>query len=238
MKIALVDQRVPKEAQNRLLALGYYVISMPPDKRLSAPVASHPDMLVFYHNGTLIASAEYCEAHPYVFEDISRFSQGIKMIFTEDKIEESYPCDARFNASVVGNSIFYKEDSVSDSIKNYIKSAGLTAYHTKQGYPACTSLSLADNTVITADKGLAETMKSAGIEVTLIENGDITLSPYEYGFIGGASGKDGKRLFFIGDILRHRSKEKIISAAKANGLEIISLYSGELLDLGRIIFIE
>ena len=34
-------------------------------------------------------------------------------------------------------------------------------------------------------------------ENNLIENGDISLPPYEYGFIGGASGKDGKRLFFI-----------------------------------------
>lgn len=238
MKIALVDTRMPKEAQNRLTALGYYVISMPPDKRLSAPVASHPDMLVFYHNTTLIASADYCEEHPFVFEDISRFSKNIKIIFTEDKIGESYPHDAKFNAAVIGNKIFYKEDSVSESITGYAKATGLAAYHTKQGYPACTTLPLSDSAAISADRGIAETMSDAGIEVTLIENGDISLPPYEYGFIGGASGKDGKRLFFIGDISRHRSKEKIISEAEANGLEIISLYSGELLDLGRIIFIE
>ncbi len=237
MKLALVDERMPKEAKNRLSALGYYVISMPADKRLSAPVASHPDMLVFYHNGTLIASADYCEAHPFVFEDISRFTD-CKMIFTEDEIKASYPHDACFNASVVGNRIFYKEDSISENIKEYARSVGLAAYKTKQGYPACTSLALSDTRVITADRGFGDTMRGAGLEVTLIENGDISLPPYEYGFIGGASGKDGKRLFFIGDISRHQSKEKIISSAKDNGLEIISLYRGELLDLGRIIFIE
>ena len=72
----------------------------------------------------------------------------------------------------------------------------------------------------------------------IIENGDISLPPYEYGFIGGAAGVYKNEVYFLGDISLHRSAKKICDAIRAEGFEPVSLSSEPLSDLGRILFID
>ena len=238
MKICIVDERMPAEAKRRLTIDGFYIIEAKGSKKLPAPLSSHPDMLFFYHNKTLISSAEYCDEYPFIFEDISRLIPGLTIKLTGDVFGNEYPRDAIFNALLMGDKLFLKEDSASPAIKEYAEKAGLRLYKTKQGYPACTTLALSKNAAITADEGMAKVLNTAGIDVTLVENGDISLPPYEYGFIGGASGVFRDKLYFIGDVTRHRDSEKIIAAAKRQNLTPISLGNFPLTDLGRIIFIE
>ena len=77
-----------------------------------------------------------------------------------------------------------------------------------------------------------------GIDVTVIENGDIALPPHKYGFIGGAAGVFGKEIFFLGDYRTHRSADLIESAILNAGFTPIALSDEPLSDLGRIIFLE
>lgn len=235
--ICLVDERISTACERALLKRGLHVIKMPRCEGLSAPIASHPDMLLFLHNGHLISSADYCERYPYVFSDIRELGENISMTFTEDIQKKEYPLDAIFNALTVGNYIFYKEDAISPAIKEYAMSAHLTAIPTKQGYPACTTLAFG-MAAITADLGMAKVMREVGIKVTLIENGGISLPPYEYGFIGGAAGVFGKEVFFLGDLDTHPSCELIKKAILDEGYAPISLSDESLCDLGRILFIE
>ena len=120
----------------------------------------------------------------------------------------------------------------------YAKAAGLEINNTKQGYPACTTLALSNSSAISADEGMARVLSQNGINVTLINNGDISLPPYEYGFIGGASGVYRDKLYFIGDYKLHRDAEKIENSIKEVNLTPLSLGAFPLLDLGRIIFID
>ena len=238
MRICIVDERMPSEAKRRLTLEGFYIIEAKPDKRLPSPLSSHPDMLFFFHEKTLISSAEYCEDYPFIFEDLSRLIPGLTIKLTGDVFGKKYPSDAIFNALVIGDKIFLKEDSASESVIAYAKERGLKICKTKQGYPACTTLALTKNSAITADEGIKKALTAEGIDVTLIENGDISLPPYEYGFIGGASGVYKDKLYFIGDVELHRDGEKIKEAAKSHGLTPISLGAFPLCDLGKIIFIE
>ena len=238
MKIAIVDERMPSEAKRKLALLGFYTVDVPMAKTLPAALSAHPDMIFFVHGKNIISSAEYCDAAPYVFEDITRLIPGVSLTLTSDKFENEYPYDAIFNALVIGNKIFLKKDSVSRAVLEYAEARGLEVCPTKQGYPACTTLALSDKHAITADEGMARTLRERGLEVTLIRNGDISLPPYEYGFIGGASGVYADKLYFIGDYRLHRDAEKIEAAANAAGLTPISLTTLPLADFGRIIFID
>ena len=238
MKICIVDERMPEQAKRKLTLDGFYIIEAVGAKGLPTPLSSHPDMLLFAHEKTLISSAEYCDEAPYFFEDISRLLPGISLKLTAEGFKKEYPYDAIFNALVIGDKIFLKEDSVSLAVKEYAKDNGLELYKVKQGYPACTTLALSDSHAVTADEGMAVTLRAAGIKVTLIKNGGISLPPYEYGFIGGASGIYKDRLYFIGDLKTHPDHEKIEAAAREENLTPISLAEGALIDLGRIIFIE
>ena len=237
MICALVDERIDKESEVALLKRGFRVIRLPASNSLGAAVASHPDMLLFYYKNRIISSAEYCDRAPYVFSDIRELLPSVNITLTSDSFHKDYPRDAIFNALPIGKHLFCKADSVSRALLDYAAEAGLRVVHTRQGYPACTTLAFG-NSAITADAGMARALTERGIKVTLISPGGIELPPYEYGFIGGAAGVYGNTVYFIGNLDTHPDAARIRSAIEAEGFSIASLSDGPLRDLGRIIFVD
>ena len=235
--IALVDERLGPLEERALMLGGATVIRLPRSRYLSEAVCSHPDMLLFYNRGHIITSADWFEESPWALTDVYELVRGIRITCTGEIHGRDYPYDAIFNALVLGEYIFYKEDTVSEAIKKHAAKNGLKPVPVKQGYPACTSLAFGGS-MITADEGMADAARRVGIKVTLIENGDILLPPYEYGFIGGAAGVYRDNVYFIGNIERHRDFRRIDEAIRAEGYTPVSLSDGPLRDLGRIIFID
>lgn len=237
MKCAIVDYRISEAAERSLLCSGFKIIKMPPSKMLSEAVCAHPDMLLFKDSDTIIASSAYCESCPDPFTDIREYAPSVKIHFSADEHSPTYPRDAIFNALVIGDKIFLKTDTASRAVIDYAEKRGLRIVHTNQGYPACTVLSFG-NSAITRDKGMAKILEREGISVTLLSCDDILLPPHEYGFIGGACGVHGKKVYFIGNLDSHRDKDIIKEAILNEGFEPISLSEEPLRDLGRIIFID
>ena len=240
IKIAIVDSRISAEAERKLTLSGYRVLTLPPFSKLSEAVASHPDMLIRKIGNEYISYADYCDEASYVFSDLSVFSvgTGARFTFTEDKVAPTYPSDVGLNALEIGRKLFCRVASASKNMLDSAQRTGLEIVNVNQGYPACTVLKLNDSAAITADVGMAKILEKHGIRVTLIEQGDISLPPHEYGFIGGAGEAKEDKLFFFGDPMLHRDGEKIIAAAKAEGLRVVPLFSGMLCDLGGILFTE
>ena len=240
IKIAIVDSRISAEAERKLMLYGYRVLTLPPFSRLSEAVASHPDMLIKRIGNEYISYADYCEEASYVFSDLSLMCRGadVRFSFTSDEVAPTYPNDVGLNALEIGGKLFCRTDSASELMLRSAKAQGLEIVSVKQGYPACTVLKLNEEAAITSDKGMARALEEHGIRVTLIEPGDISLPPHEYGFIGGAGEGDGGKLFFFGDPLTHRDGEKIIKAAEKEGLRVVTLSDGMLSDLGGILFAE
>ena len=238
MAIAIVDSRISDKCERALMLRGFTVIKTPPSRRLGAAVASHPDMLMFKCGGEIITSADYCDEAAYVFSDIREWCQDVRITFTDDVFEPEYPKDAIFNALVCGERIYCREASISPAVLEYAKENGLSITDVKQGYPACTVLCLSDDICVTADEGMARALRECGVTVYVIKNGDVTLPPYEYGFIGGAAGVYNGSAYFLGDLDTHRSASIIKEACEAARVTPVSLSDEPLADLGRIIFID
>jgi hypothetical protein len=96
---------------------------------------------------------------------------------------------------------------------------------------------LNEDNAITADPGIYKKLTSLGINTLLIKCGGISLPPYEYGFIGGASGVDGDTVFFLGNLDLHPSANEIKDFIMGLGMRVISLSDEPLSDLGGLIFI-
>ena len=239
-KICLVDQRIPTEAERRLSLLGFEVLTLPPHPALSEAVASHTDMLLRPLGNEIISTADYCDVAPYIFTDLFDAIRGSEksIYFTDDRLSGEYPRDCALNVLLIGEYLFAKTDTCSSHIIEKAKAMGLSTVPVKQGYPACTVLCLDDSHAITADRGMANAMRSVGITVYEIKNGDIELPPHEYGFIGGCAGVYNGRVYFIGDPETHPSWEVIRQACEECGLSTVSLCGGRLHDLGGIIFID
>lgn len=238
MAVAIVDSRISERCERALMLRGFTVIKTPPSKKLGRAVCSHPDILMFKYGNEIITSADYCDEAAYVFSDIREMCPGVKISFTDECFAKEYPKDAIFNALVSGGKIYCRSASVSPAVTELAKRCGLDVVDVRQGYPACTVLSLGNGVSVTADNGMARALRENGEQVFVIENGDITLPPHEYGFIGGAAGVFGGVAYFLGDLDSHRSANVIKDACKAAKVAPVSLSDEALADLGRIIFID
>ena len=234
MKILIVDNRITEKCERTLIKEGFYLIKLPADTSLGEAVASHPDTVMFYADGEIITTADYCDRAAYIFSDLRELVPNIRISFTDDKRSNRYPEDCVMNALVIGRRIFCKSDSVSSAIINFAKRKGYEVIHTNQGYPACSVLAFGKS-AITADKGIGEVLKKSDVNVTLINEGGISLPPYEYGFIGGASGVVGRKIYFFGCLERHPDCERIRAAIESEGFIPVSLSDEALSDFGGII---
>lgn len=231
--IALTDARIDEEAASRLSAEGFCVFRLPAIDRLEPAIASHTDILTFKLRDKIFFSREYFEKH--LLDNCPLDSA--KIIITDECQGGGYPKNAIFNGLLMGNKLFCKSDTFSGEILDCVKNHSIDVIHVNQGYPACTVLKISESAVITADLGMEKALVNEGISVLRIDNGDIMLPPYEYGFIGGAGAVFNDTVYFFGDITTHRNAEIILDFIKANGKKALSLSKGPLRDLGGIVFI-
>ena len=236
MKIAIVDSRISMECERGLSKEGFYLLKLSPDSSLGEAVCSHPDTVLFCSHGELFTTADYCEVAIPLFSDIREYKPEIKINFTSDIRSSVYPQDCVMNALVIGDRLFCKADSVSPSIIDFAHRHSMKICPVNQGYPACTTL-VFGNSAITADKGMAQALRREGVTVTEVSQGGISLPPYEYGFIGGASGVYNNKVYFFGDLSTHPDGERIRRAIEDEGYTPLSLSAEPLADMGGIIFL-
>ena len=91
--------------------------------------------------------------------------------------------------------------------------------------------------VITSDGGIFESLRDL-IPIYKIDHGQIKLQNFNYGFIGGASGVLGKKIFFTGDLSHHSSYEEILKIINEYDYEIEILSKDPIEDYGTIFFIK
>ena len=241
VKVAIVDERLPQNMEDELSSRGFSVIKLPASKKLSAPVASHTDMLLFRGEKTLIGSKEYFCENEELTDKIRAALPDYEIVEADDIFDAEYPRDTVFNARVMGAYVIARVQSISNEVMAYAKARGLEIISVNQGYSACLTLSIGDKLIYTSDKGIANKVESFGIKVKVIpEYGCISLPPYKNGFIGGCCGIYGSDIYFIGNAEALPCYEELKNDADALGYNIISLdpNSGTLLDLGGIIFAE
>ena len=239
MKTVITDERLGKACREALAKMGFCTIALPPSDKLPSPMASHTDMLLFRCGGSFIASRKYISRYPHIAALIT--ATGAELRLSDEVQGGSYPDDAIFNAAVIGKHLLCKSDTVSRDVLSLAKERGLTPLPTKQGYPACTALVLDGSHVITSDCGIASLLSSVGVTVLTVSNsGAIKLPPYEYGFIGGASGVCGDTVYFAGDLAAHPDADRISAFIKSVGKRAVSLApdSDSLLDVGGLVFID
>ena len=103
----------------------------------------------------------------------------------------------------------------------------------KQGYSKCSVCPVTETAFITDDEGIAFAGKTAGFDVLKVKKGSVSLSGYEYGFIGGCCGMvDADKLLFCGNAKLHDNYEDIKSFVNNYKIEIISLNGNQPTDIG------
>lgn len=234
-KNVIVDARLDARCEKKLSEIGYNVIKLPPSPFLQLPVASHPDMLLFIADGKIICHRSYFDLAGDLLGQIARTAKA-ELILSEEPMSAKYPSDVLFNAARLGRKLICKKASTSKHILSEFSDENII--NVSQGYAKCSTVTVGDNAIITADPSIAKAARTCGINVLELGSSSVRLDGYDCGFIGGASGDDGEHIVFCGDISLHPEGEKIKSFCRENRREPVSLSPLPLYDYGSLIFIQ
>ena len=230
MKYVFCDCRIPLEMREKLRAEGFSVLPVQKSEALSPPVCAHTDLSVVKIGERLLVREEVAEWYPFLRE-----TKGVSI--SAEALVPRYPEETKFCAKAVGRTLYHGR-AVAQDVRQVAREEGLSCVEVKQGYVACNLLVLDECHAITSDRALARALNQNGVDVLLIREGHVTLSPYPYGFIGGASGVFEGNVYFLGDIMKHPDGERMLEYIHALSLKVICLGEGELFDGGGLVFFE
>ncbi len=237
MKIAIVDSRIPRDAECALSVYADKIVKLPPCSRLQAPVSAHPDMLVFITDRQIITGKRYFEENRAIFHELSLLC-GRETVVAGTELALNYPSDVKFNGFTAGGRIFGLASALSETVLAWAKKASIPVVNIRQGYAKCSTCVVTENAVITEDASIERAMLENGIDVLRVTSGQVALDGYDCGFIGGASGADSENVYFCGDVSQHPDFDEIESFCRCHGKNCVSLGMGRLYDIGTIYFLE
>ncbi len=235
MKHVVISAQASQKCKNALVALGYRLVELPACPTLPAPVAAHPDMLIFIYGKEYLCTADYRKIAARPLEELE--SLGYTPIISNEVLGNKYPRDVIFNSLLISNTVYGLKKVMSPLIQEAAERHGLKIKNVRQGYTKCSVCKISEDSVITADASIADALSSDGIDVLRISEGGIGIAEYDHGFIGGTSGVDGDRVYFCGDIFSHPDADIIVEFCKKHKKECISLCDEPLFDIGSLFFV-
>ena len=232
MNNVILSGKYPIFAQ-KLNKLGYNVILSEDIECFIPYERDHADMQVLIINETAFVLSR-CKRL------IKVLSKRYNIVECGEYISGKYPDNVVLNAAVVGKRVIARLDSLDKKVKEYCINNGYELNNVKQGYTKCSCAVVSDNAIITADKGVHNSLKESNIDVLMIEEGRAVLEGANYGFIGGASGLDTREdkrvLYFSGKIEALPEFHRIKEFCQIRGTEVIALSEKQLTDIGGMVF--
>lgn len=195
---------------------------------LPPPLNTHPDIQIHFLSPKIAICAPEC--YEYYLRAFGK-NKG-KLLKGSSVPGGTYPSDTAYNIARVGRHVFCNTRFAESMIIDYYLKNGFDIHHINQGYAKCCMCIADDKTVITEDSGIYNTLvKIPDINVLLIKPGNVTLSGYSHGFIGGASGLINSTIVFTG-----RLPEEVREFLKSRRIEFFEASDSGLIDFGSIIY--
>jgi hypothetical protein len=235
--LALLDNIAPASLETAIREIGYIPLRLPPHPCLPAPVASHPDMLLFFAPNAIYCTKSYAKIAKDEIAIISEHAQKT-IIHLEDDYGGEYPKDVLLNALAMGDRLLCHPAATAHEIRHCYAGGMIPV---AQGYAKCSAVPIGNSSLITADPSIAHAASQTGFDVLRIREGAIRLEGYSYGFIGGcASASPYKKIdtvYFCGNLNAHPDAARIVDFCKLRGVSVRSLGFFPLTDVGTIFLI-
>jgi len=231
-RYAIIDPRLPKVIITNLQREGFSIIPVPLTELTALPLSGHPDIQMFTHEKNIFV-------HPDIdLSFIKKIEKIANIIICKTKLGKDYPRDIPYNIACTGHMAIHRQESTDETILQYFLQNGVTVINAAQGYSKCSTLIVDDTSLITADKNIHLSAKSFGLDSLLVSRGHIDLPGYNYGFIGGASGKFLDTIYLTGTIDKHPDKDMIHQFIESKNMKIKILSDQKIIDSGSIFFIS
>lgn len=232
VKLVLVDGRINRNVQSKLISCGIDYIKTKPVNSLYPAISYHPD-ICFYHleKNIIVHAPGVCKETLKQLHDF-----GFQLLKGNSQLTSKYPKNICYNGARIGRYFFHNIKYTDEIIMNYLKKREIEIIHVNQGYTKCSISVVDENSLITMDKGIAKAAEKKGLDVLLIEEDGIILEGLDKGFIGGSTGLIDKNKWAIcGNIEKLKSAKKIYDFLYRKEIEIVCLDDQEPVDVGSII---
>jgi len=146
-----------------------------------------------------------------------------------------YPENIKYNATQMGICLIHNMNHTDPAVLLKAEECGLELIDVKQGYTKCNLVVVNENSAITSDMGLADSLKKRGLEILPISQGNVKLEGFPSGFCGGSSGRVGDEIVFNGERSAHPDFHAIKGFIQKRGLRALWFEEYPLEDVGSII---
>ena len=205
------------------------IMALPVNTEVSPPLRSHADLMAAHICGDKIVLTRSLEGSLLVNLLTNR---GMRVIFSQSALGETYPSDIGLCAALVGARLFHNLKYTDSAITGNIES-DISLIHINQGYAKCSICVVDENSIITSDRGAGVAASDSGLDVLIIEDIEIALSGYDNGFIGGASFKIAPdKLAFTGHFKNKETRERIEGFLFGRGISAVYLTELPIFDIG------
>lgn len=232
ISLAMIDRRMSHSFKKRLLHKQINCIEVDSCNSLYEAISGHPDIQChpLGLNKVLIA--------PNASESLKNqlIQHNFELVVGNTTLEGNYPNNIAYNVARIGGVAFHNIRYTDPVLREELVKQGVRLVHVNQGYTKCSVAIVGEDSIITADKGIATAALENKLDVLYIRPGYISLKELNYGFIGGTCGLTSKdEITFIGDITRHLDYGIIKEYILSKGKRISCLKEGCLSDYGGII---
>ncbi|MBS5938345.1 DUF6873 family GME fold protein [Clostridium sp.] len=229
--ICFVDYRISIIEEKSLKNLGVKIIKVPPCNNLYNAIKGHVDIQL-----NILSKID---KKVIVQKDISDsfkkelIKNNINFIESKNSLGEKYPSNIALNSLILDNyfihNLNFSDENLLESQKNK------TLVNVKQGYTKCSSLVVNDNSIITSDKGIYNSLLKHNFDILLLPPGDIVLDGLDYGFIGGTGGLiNPSTMVFFGSLEKYAYGEEVKKFLKKHNVTPIYLSNSKLYDRGSL----
>lgn len=231
MKI-IIDSRMRKIEKEYLSQYGD-LIELPYQSSVYEEISSHPDIF-------------FCQINNQIFQAPNlklenKLETKLKTKQGSNSVGAQYPEDIKYNICQIGKRVIHNFKYTDPAVAKYIDSTGIQKINIKQGYSKCSISVTSENSCITSDEGICETLKRKNIDVLLLGNTNIRLLDKNglqtkmNGFIGGATAVIEDKFIIFGDSNKILDKASLIEHLNNHNLKLVDFKNLEIIDYGSII---
>lgn len=228
--ICFVDYRTTENEINSLKKLNYDVIKIPKDNNLYEAINGHTDIqLNILNKNTLIINKNINLS----FKELLK-TKNINFIESDSTLSSKYPSNISLNAYITDNYLVHNLKFTDKKILEYCKNK--KTINVNQGYTKCSILPLREKVIITNDTGIYNTLKNESFDILLLPFGDIELSGFNYGFIGGVGGMiSNDSMAFFGSLDNYAFGNEVKKFLYKYDIKPIYLSNTKLIDRGSLL---
>ncbi|MCF6365699.1 MAG: hypothetical protein L3J35_05795 [Bacteroidales bacterium] len=229
--LAVIDVRSSEEAKTNLEKYVDDILFFETNGITYNAISGHPDIFIFQYKNELIIAPNSPELLiNFLKKHNVNYKTGIS------KIDETFENSVKYNC-VTGDNFFLHKKGMTEKIilennsdKKYI--------NLPQAYTRCSMIHLKNNVFISSDLGIKKVLDNNNLKNFYFSPENIKIIDHKNGFLGGTCGVFENKIFFNGNIDKHKDGVGLRNFVTNLDYEIICLHDDFLYDGGGIFFVE